>query len=387
MVESRLVTNDNRHNARKVQHMARQSQGIVDTLDFGPVLAQQDRAGTKLTFIVPTEVSGTNDMVSVLTLKNQVRDARQQLIDTGLRANEADDLLAPVTALLDDSSYWRLQSRSLVIFVAEDFFLPVRVPIELSDSLTIGADFNLLPLAPVLASDRNLYVLALAKNAVRLFDTTRNVIEELPLEQVPASFDEVIDELPERAVDVRPASAGTHGTASYHGPGGDADRTLLEQYIHAVGQAIGTRLGTARSQPLVLASVAEYLPIFKASCPYPAIFDGVISGNPEQLQPDELRSAAWQLVNEEETAREAGEVDDARSLAHAGRGSFDLAEIAHAAGEARVDTLFLPRDDGQITQESSRELANTALLGTLKASGVLRTVGAIEHEGLATFRY
>src|SRR5699024_5380144 len=135
------------------------------------------------------------------------------------------------------------------------------------------------------------------------------------------------------------------------------------------------------------AAVAEYLPVFKASCPYPAVFDGVIAGSPERALPDELRSAAWQLVNSEEVAREAEEQDRARSLAHAGRGSFDLVEIAQAAGEGRVDTLFLPRAENGITGQQSRELANRALIGTLRGSGVLRTLGAIDSEGLATFRY
>lgn len=367
--------------------MTRNSQGIVDPLDFGPVLEAQERSGVKLTFTIPTDVTGQDNGRSALMLKNQLREARTRLVESGLREPEADEYLSPVTALVEDSPYWRLQSRGLVVFASEGFCLPVRVPIELPDSLTVGEQFHLLPLAPVLASDRKLYVLALAKNGVRLFDTTRNTIEELPLQNVPATFDEVIDELPERVVDVRAASAGPAGTASYHGPGGDIDRTLLEKFVHAVGQAIGTRLGTARSQQLVLAAVAEYLPMFKASCPYPAIFDGVIHGNPEHTLPDELRSAAWQLVNAEETAREANEKDAAHSQAHAGEGSFELAEIAKAAEEGRVDTLFLPRDLTQIGDAEAREHANRALLGTLKTSGVLRTLGEIDNEGFATFRY
>lgn len=367
--------------------MSRHSQGIVDSLDFGSVLEQQKHEGVKLTFTVATDVTGQNAALSALALKNHVRDAKARLVESGLRDSEAGDLLAPVSALVEDSSYWRLQSRSLAVFLADGFFLPVRVPIELGDRLTLGDRFDLLPLAPVLASDRKLYVLALAKNAVRLFDSTRNVIEELPLENVPASFSEVIDELPERVVDVRSGAAGADGTPSFQGSGGDIDRILLEKYIHTVGKAIGTRLGTARSQALVLAAVTEYLPLFVKACPYPAVFDGVIAGNPEHALPDDLRSAAWQLVNAAEAAREAEEQDGARSLAHAGKGSFDLVEIVKAAEEGRVDTLFLPRDDARIRGGESRSLANRALFGTLNASGVLRTLGEIESEGLATFRY
>lgn len=367
--------------------MTRHSQGIVDPLDFGAVLERQKHEGVKLTFTVSTSVTGQNAALSALALKNLVRDASAQLVESGMSESEAGDLLSPVLTLVEDSSYWRLQSRGLVVFLADGFFLPVRVPIELSDALTVGERFDLLALAPVLASDRKLYVLALAKNAVRLFDSTRNVIEELPLENVPASFSEVIDELPERVVDVRSGAAGADGTPSFQNTGGDIDRVLLEKYLHAIGKAIGSRLGTARSQVLVLAAVAEYLPLFKTACPYPAVFDGVIAGNPERALPDELRSAAWQLVNADETAREAEEQDNARSLAHAGRGSFDLVEIVKAAEEGRVDTLFLPRDDAQIGDTDSRGLANRALLGTLSTSGVLRTLGEIETEGLAVFRY
>src|SRR5699024_10489591 len=161
----------------RVFPMTGHSQGIVDSLDFSSVLERQEQGGVTLTFTVATDVTGKSEKVSALTLKNHVRDAKARLVESGMREAAATELLAPVAALVTDSSYWRLQSRGLIVFLAEGFFLPVRVPIELGDSLTVGEEFNLLPLAPVLASDRKLYVLALAQNSVRLFDSTRNVIE------------------------------------------------------------------------------------------------------------------------------------------------------------------------------------------------------------------
>lgn len=367
--------------------MSHHSQGTVDQLDLAAVLDQHERPGPKFTFVVPTDVTGQGDTVSALMLKNQVKDARQRLVEDGMREAEADEFLAPVTELVDDSSYWRLQSRSLVVFLSQGFFRAVRVPVELTEHLTVGAHFHLLPLAAVIASDRKVYVLTLAKNSVRLFDSSRNVITEMALEGIPASFDEVVDELPERTVDVRSGAAGAGGTPSFHGPDGDLDRELLEKFIREVGKEVGVRLGTARSQLLVLAAVEEYLPIFRAACPYPAIFDGVVAGNHERTLPDDLRSAAWHLVNDRENAHEATETDHAMSLAHAGKGSFDLTEIVEAAQTGRVDTLFLPRDPEHVTSDDRRDLANLALLGTLGASGVVRTLGAAEHEALATFRW
>ena len=64
-----------------------------------------------------------------------------------MREAEIATSLKPVTDLLEDSSYWRLQSRSLIVFVAAGFFQAVRLPIELAESLSIDEDFNILPLA------------------------------------------------------------------------------------------------------------------------------------------------------------------------------------------------------------------------------------------------
>lgn len=366
--------------------MTQTSQGVVDSLDFSSVFDRGSIEGPKATFTVPTDVTGAQADISVITLKNQIRDANTRLIAAGLSDSETMEVLAPVTALIEDSSYWRLQSRGLVIFAAQDFFLAVRIPIEVPGSLTVGEEFNLLPLAPVLASDRKTYVLALSKGAVRLFDATRNTIEELPLENIPASFEEVVEELPEKKTDVRSAGPGVNSPYS-HGHTGDMDQLLTEKYIHAVGTAVGSRLGTARSQPLVLAAVAEYLPLFKQSCDYPAIFDDVIAGNPDVALPDDLRSAAWRLLQDHEGAHEAQEQEDARSLAHNGKGSFDLAEIVQAAETGRVDTLYLPRDQQQIEDADLRALANRALIATLRTSGTLRTLSNVDEDAIATFRY
>src|SRR5699024_7601303 len=167
------------------------------------------------------------------------------------------------------------------------------------------------------------------------------------------------------------------------------DSMLTEKFIRAVGKAVGAELGTARSQPLVLASVAEYLPIFRKASPYPAIHDQVIPGSPEHSQPEDLRSAAWRLINDSELARESVERDRAMSLVHNGKGSLDPAEIAHAGQEGRIDTLYLPRTGSRRQSSDAYALANDAGLSAVRTSGSPRTVGDEDGpaEALATFRY
>lgn len=366
--------------------MTSASQGTIDSLDFSDVFERDLESGPKATLYIPTDPTGAKNDIALLTLKNQLRDVSAQLVAAGLSDSEAAAVLAPAQELIADSSYWRLQSRGLVVFAARGFHRAARIPIEVGESATVGDNFDVLPLGAVLESNRRCYVLALSKGSVRLFDATRNTVDELPLEGIPESFDDVIGELPEQSFQFRAIGGGD---VAFYGQGGtgETESMLTEKFIHAVGKAVGERLGTARSQPLVLAAVAEYLPMFKNSCPYPAIHHGVIAGNPEHTSPHELRSAAWRLLTDSENTRDAEEQDRARSLAHNGKGAFDFAEIAKAAEEGRVETLYLPREAQQPGSTDSRALANRALLATIRESGRVRTLEAIEGEALAVFRY
>lgn len=368
--------------------MTTNPQGIVDAFDFSQLVAAAAHEGPKVTITVPTEVRGTTGGTSAAVLTGLLKTAAAELAEQGLSRSEAAELLAPIEELAGDSSYWRRQSRGFAAFAAPGFHLAVRIPIEVEADLTVSDRFRVVPLVPLLENSGRAYVLALSKNSVRLFDATRNTIAQLPQGGIPTDFDAVVGELPEHQLQQR-AVGGGH--AAFHGHGGsdDTDSMLTEKFLRGVGEAVGAELGTARSQPLVLAAVAEYLPIFTAVCPYPVIHDEVIAGNPEHTSPDELRSQAWRLLAARTAAAEAEEAERALSLVHNGRGSLDLAEVAQAAGEGRVETLYLPRDARRLASPDAAALADAAVIDTVRTRGAVRTLGEWERadEVIATFRY
>lgn len=368
--------------------MTTNPQGIVDTLAFDTVVEADAQSGPKVTFYVPTEVQTTTAGRSAAILSTQLKTAVARLREEGWSDSAAEDLLAPVRALTTDSTYWRQQSRGLVVFAAQDFFQATRIPIEVADSVTVADHFHVRPVVPIVENAGRAYVLALSKNSVRLFDATRNSIEQMPQGAIPEDFRDVIGELPEPQLQHRPVGGGQ---ASFHGHGGsdETDTMLTQKYLRAVGEAVAKELGTARSQPLVLASVAEYLPIFRDVCPYPVIHDEVIAGNPEHTTPDDLRSEAWKRLRGRSAAQEKDESEKALTQAHNGKGSFDLAEIAASARGGRVDTLYLPRDSQRLTSPDASALADEAVIATVKASGAVRTWAEWEWsaDAIATFRY
>lgn len=363
-------------------------QGTIDQLDFDALINADQASGSKVSIYIPTKVSGGQDKLAAGLMRDQLGGAKADLESAGLSASEAAAIVQPVQKALDDPGFWLHMSRGLAVFAADGFYRIIRIPLEVPALRTVDDHFNVVPLAPMLEQAGRVYVLALAKNSVRLFDASRNHIEQLPLGSIPENFDATVTELPEHNLQYR--SAGGERTGFYGtGGGGDTEDHLRENFLRRVGEGVAAELGTARSQPLVLASVQEYLSPFKSLCPYPNIQDVVIAGNPEQTRPEELRSKAWEVLNDKMQADEASVVEHARSLIASGKGSYDLGEIVQAAAEGRVDTLFTPRDIQRLAATNAYGPASRAILATVANKGTVRTVGEFPEssEAVATFRY
>lgn len=367
--------------------MMENPQGHVDRLEFDTLVNADRAAGPKVSIFLPSKVAGGGAIVTAGHLRDETDKAAQDLMKMGVEKDLVEQMLQPARELQTDPDFWMRQSRGLAVFAAEDFFRAVRIPLEVSLQRTVDEHFNVLPLASMLEQEGRVYVLALSKNQVRLFDATRNHIEELPLGEIPENYDAVVGETPEQYLGFRATADGPTG---FYGTGGrqDSEDHFVESFLRQVGEGVAKELGTARSQPLILASVSEYLSPFRRLCPYPNVQDVMIEGNPERTRPEELRSKAWELLNDLARQEDEG-IDNARSRIAAGKGSYDLGEILKAAREGRVDTVFLPKDLQRLAATGGYSLASQAVLATMNASGSVRTVAQFPEslEAAATFRY
>lgn len=163
-------------------------------------------------------------------------------------------------------------------------------------------------------------------------------------------------------------SVGGGGQFHGHGAGDEVDKAALERYLRAVDRGLAERLGPVE-EPLVLASVGYYVPIFKAVSRHPRISDAAVDGNPERRSAPELHAGAWPLVEEHFSARAERLVEQYRQAAGTGRTATGPDEVASAAGEGRVDTLFV--GEGPAVGDDP---VDRALLDTLRHGG--QVVGA-----------
>ena len=157
-----------------------------------PILSQDELKsvitagqGPAVSIFLPTHRAGPDIRQDPIRLKNLIKDAEQELIREGSRSSEAQALMAPVSRLLDDSTFWRHQEEGLVIFRSQDTFRVYRVPINVQEFVSVSERFYIKPLLPILMHDARYYVLALSQKAVRLLECTRAHVHNVELPDVP----------------------------------------------------------------------------------------------------------------------------------------------------------------------------------------------------------
>jgi Bacterial archaeo-eukaryotic release factor family 7 len=287
---------------------------------------------------MPTYKMSTKTLQNPIRFKNLIREAEEKLIESGLRTQDARDLLLPAHEL-DEYDFWQHQSDGLAIFISKNFFSYYTVPIDFQELVVVTDRFHLKPLISLLTGDGQFYILALSQNLVRLFQGTRYSLNEIELEDVPTDD-------PEKSLQFHtgtPQGASSGRAAIFHGQGAgndDAKENIL-RYFRKVNDGL-LELLKNQECPLVLAGVDYLLPIYKQANSYPDLIDEGITGNPDQIKPEELHAQAWQIVEPYFEAQQHETAAHYHTTLGTGKTASNIQEVVSAAYFQRVESLFVP---------------------------------------------
>lgn len=349
-----------------------------------------------VSIFLPTERRGVETQQNPIRFKNLLREAEEKLLATGMRGQDAKDLLKPIQEL-DEYEFWQHQSDGLAIFISGNVFSYYCVPLNFSELVVVNDRFHLKPLLPLLTGDGQFYVLALSQNQVRLFQGSRYSVNEMDLENVPQSIAEALKyDDPEKSLQFHTGTSpggGGDRAAVFHGQGAgnDEQKDNLLRYFRKVNDGLQELLKNQQF-PLVVAGVDYLLPIYKQANTYPHLMDEGITGNPEELQAEELQQQAWNIVQPYFDQAQHEAVERYQAMAGTGQTASNIPEAVSAAYYQRVDSLFVPVGQqkwGQFDPETGRvevhpqpetgdeDLMDLAAVYTLLNGG---TVYAVEPE-------
>ncbi|HXF63161.1 MAG TPA: hypothetical protein VNK95_16160 [Caldilineaceae bacterium] len=301
-----------------------------------------------LSLYMPAHRITTNIDQDTIQFKNLLREAEEELAKAGVRRPDIQELLAPAQERLANAEFWRHQSDGLAVFLAPGAAHIYRLPLSFESLVKVGDNFHIKPLLPLLTNDGTFYILAVSKNAVRVLRGSKTAVDELDVETVPGSLAEALRfDDPERQLlfhTVSTPSSGGRGAALYHGHGGgatDDEKDRLLRYFRQIDKGLQDLLRD-RQAPLIFAGVDYLLPIYQEANTYPHLMDEGITGNPDELRPEELHNAAWQIIAPHFARSQELALGTLGQMLATNQASTDIKEILPAAYNGRVETAFVP---------------------------------------------
>jgi hypothetical protein len=250
--------------------------------------------------------------------------------------------------LLDNTEFWQHQSDGLAIFLGQGTRHVYRLPLDFQPLEVVGESFHVKPLLPLLTNDGSFYILAVSQNDVRILRGSKYSVDELDPAGIPGSLAEALryddtDRQLQFHTSTPPAAAGGRRSAIYHGHGGTAadDKDRLLRYFQAIDKGLQELLHDKQA-PLVFAGVDYLLPIYQEANSYPRLMETGISGNPEEMRPAELHSAAWQIVAPDFARAQSEALETYMQMASTNQAAHTIRQILPAAYHGRVQTAFVP---------------------------------------------
>lgn len=294
---------------------------------------------------MPTVRAGAQTQQNPIRLKNLLRRVQERLVETGKREADVGELLTPIRNLSDDLAFWQRQNEGLAVFFAPGFLKTLKLPTRVDELALVENRFHLKPLFSLLSGDGQFYILALSLKKIRLIAASRHNARELEIPDVPASFEEAMGRLTRQPSHFQtgPSSKTVSRMPIFHGHGTGEDDLKAEilDFFNRADKALLKHMD--RDCPVVLAGVEYLLPRYKDTTEHPKVLDEGLTGNAEGLSAEELRDAAWEIVEPvflEDRRRAAERYGD---MLGAGRASNSYQDILPAAHDGRVDTLFVAR--------------------------------------------
>jgi hypothetical protein len=303
---------------------------------------------------IPTSQRSTDSYQADKTnFKNQLAAAEGDLKKIcKMEEEDIDKFLKPGYDLLEDYDFWKYNSDMLAYFIVDGKAEFLRLPIKTEKgSHYVGKRPFLLPVIPELNGDGHFYILLLNLDKIRLFEATKNSIQELELdpEEVALSFT-AEEEEDENQESLQGQGGVGQAGAMYHGhaKGSDEEKKVtIQNYFHRMTNMLEPILNR-NPLPLYLAGVDYLMPMFRQACDYNHLKEGHVSGahlNAKNNDHRELHQKAWKLAEphfeqERNKRKEEYGFRASKNLAI----SNDYAKLIKASITGGVDTLLVNKN-------------------------------------------
>ncbi len=327
------------------------------TNEFPNELISRSKEGPCVSIYQSTERHSLTDKQSIIKFKNALK-AVEKSMEEKYSDKEIKEAMKPLLEIQEDRIFWNKAKEGVCVLSAEGETIVYNLKRPVPDLAVVANSFHIKPLIRNFQSADRYHLLGISRDEFQLFEGNRYGFEQVDLgEDVPNTLEEILGkDLTEPHLNVG-AYGGVGGTPMFHGHGGKKDEVEIdtERFFKYVDRFILNEYSQHERIPLVLVALDEHQGEFKKFSNNPYLLDKGISMNFEALDIGQLRETFWKEL-EPLYIRKTKELIDRFETSRAqDLGSDDLAQVARASIENRVDTILVEADreiNGKLNKET-----------------------------------
>ncbi len=257
----------------------------------------QKNGQRKVTLTLPTEKVGDKRQQNPIRFKNLLTHASGQLVERGMREDEAAAYLQPAKELLGQPLFWSSMEHGMVVYLAPDYFEVFKIPYEIREMVYVNQHFRITPLLPMISTNGSFCVLAISQENVRLLRCTRTNVTNITPEEIPVTISGWLDETPQPHIQFHTGTEGDGAMFFGHGASEEDRKEILQQYFRDVEKGITAAMKRI-NDPLVLAGLKTNISLYKKVNNYGRILENAIERNPDDLTDAQVRDHGWEHIRD-----------------------------------------------------------------------------------------
>lgn len=324
--------------------------------DFPHQIIFEDQ-GPFISLYQPTYRYRPENKQDLIRFKNLVQQIQNSLMQKYPKS-EIANFMKPFNDIAENRIFWNNTTDGLAILSSRSKTIVYKLNRPVKEFAVVADSFHIKPLIRAFQSADRYHLLGVSRKNFTLYEGNRYGFEEIELDpDLPRTIEDVLgDEYSEPYLNPG-AYGGAGGTPMFHGHGGRKDEIGkdVERYFRYVDKFVYDNFSKVYEIPLILIGLDEHHGELRNITNNHYLLKEGIRRDYETLSLEQLREEAWKVI-EPYYLQKTREITDRYELERSRfLGSDDLAQVARATIENRIDILMIESDKiepGKINKET-----------------------------------
>ncbi len=283
---------------------------------------------------LPTGRTHEEALATRIRFKSLLRDARSKLVASGMADEEADRFLREASEQISSDVFWEHQEGGLAVFADGESTEFLKIAALVPERVFVANNYRLKALMAVAANVDAYYLLLVAQGRTQLFRGSRLGFRAVDCPGLPASYADWAE------AEGFPEESRAMMAAESHLK---ADKHNLARYFSQIDEAVCKRLGDSHD-PLILACVGAYVPIYRKANRYLYLAEAFLEGNFERARSIELHDRALHDLHHEFIESRKRALLRFKEMGSDPRVVSDVHELVPAVIRGQVAVVCVPSD-------------------------------------------